>query len=408
MGKRKDLRYRWFVISLAIIITMTVSIYQDSWSLFAFTIRKELDWSLAAISLAFTIFQLANFSQPFAGAIADARGPRAVGIVGALLVGLGFLLSSQVSSPGQLCLCFLIGGIGAGSLTAIAMASGVKWFPDRMGLATGLTSFGYGAGTALFNWMIEDFLGAFGFRLTFVYVGLIMLAILVPAALLFRYPPEGWNLAPAAVSSRPSRPAADYSVGEMLRTRQWFVLYFSFTFTISTVLTFAAQMKMIAQEFAIPPNYFDLLLILFPLGNGASRIFGGVIADFMGTEKTMVIFFTLLGLCLLTLISFGTSPVIFVACVFLCALLGGAPFALYAALIGDYFGARYATTNIGISQTAKVWAGLISGWFTGFLVAQAGTYKLPLLIIAVGTLAAAFFSHPRLMKRPHPRGPVSS
>ncbi len=167
---------------------MTVSIYQYSWSLFAYNIRKELGWSLAEISLAFTIFQLANFSQPFAGAIADARGPRAVGITGALLVGLGFLLSSQVSSPGQLCLCLAIGGVGVGALTAIAMASGVKWFPDKRGLASGLTTFGYGAGTAVFNWMIQAFLDAFGFRLTFIYVGLIMLAILVPAALLFRYP----------------------------------------------------------------------------------------------------------------------------------------------------------------------------------------------------------------------------
>ena len=406
MERSKGLHYRWFIIGLSIIITMTVSIYQYSWSLFAYSIRQELDWSLAGISLAFTIFQLANFSQPFAGVIADARGPKGVGMVGALLTGLGFLLSSQVSSPAQLCLCFLIGGIGAGALTAIAMASGVKWFPDRMGLATGLTSFGYGSGTALFNWMIQDFLGAFGVRLTFIYVGLIMLALLVPAALLFKYPPAGWNPASSPVSSRPSRALVDYSAGEMLRSRQWFVLYFSFTFTISTVLTFAAQLKMIANEFAIPQIYFDLLLILFPLGNVASRIFGGVIADLIGTEKTMVIFFALLGLSLLTLVSFGTSPFIFVGSVFLCALLGGAPFALYGAIIGDYFGVKHATTNIGITQTAKVWAGLISGWLCGFLVAQAGTYKLPLLIIAVCTLAAAFSSHPRLMKRPRPRGQV--
>ena len=408
IGKRKDLRYRWFIISLAIIITMTVSIYQYSWSLFAYNIREELDWSLAEISLAFTIFQLANFSQPFTGAIADAWGPKGVGIASALLVGLGFLLSSQVSSPGQLCLCFVIGGVGVGALTAIAVASGVKWFPDKMGLASGLTSFGYGAGTAVFNLMIQAFLGAFGFRLTFIYVGLIMLAILVPAALLFKYPPAGWNLAPAPLSSQVSGAVADYRAGEMLRSRQWFIIYFSFTFTISTVLTFAAQMKMIAHEFAIPQIYFDLLLILFPLGNGASRIFGGVIADWIGTEKTMVIFFALLGLSLLTLVSFGTSPFIFVVSVFLCALLGGSPFALYAAIIGDYFGVKYATTNIGITQTAKVWAGLISGWFVGFLVAQTGSYKIPLLIIAVCTLAAAFFSHPRLMKRPRPKGQAGS
>ena len=403
IGKSKDLRYRWFIIALAIIMTMTVSIYQYSWSLFAYNIRKELDWSLAEISLPFTIFQLANFSQPFTGAIADARGPKGVGIAGALLVGLGFLLSSQVSSPGQLCLYFVIGGVGVGALTAIAMASGVKWFPDKRGLASGLTSFGYGSGTAVFNWMIQAFLDAFGFRLTFIYMGLIMLAILVPAALLFRYPPDGWNLAPAVMSPRASRAVADYRAGEMLRTRQWFLIYFSFTFAISTVLTFAAQMKMIASEFAIPQIHFDLLLILFPLGNGASRIFGGVIADSIGTEKTMVIFFALLGLSLLTLVSFGASPFIFVVSVFLCALLGGSPFALYAALIGGYFGAKHATTNIGITQTAKVWAGLISGWFVGFLVSQTGSYKIPLLIIAVCTLAAAFLSHPRLMKRPRPK-----
>ena len=320
-------------------------------------------------------------------------------------MGLGFLLSSQVSTPGQLCLCLVIGGIGAGALTAIAMASGVKWFPDKRGLATGLTSFGYGSGTAVFNWMIQAFLGAFGFRLTFIYVGLIMLAILVPAALLFRYPPDGWDpRAGSPIFPGPPGRCGTTGAGEMLRTHQWFVIYFSFTFTISTVLTFAAQMKMIAHEFAIPQIYFELLLILFPLGNGISRIFGGLIADWIGTEKTMVIFFALLGLSLLTLVSFGTNPVVFVASVFLCALLGGSPFALYAAIIGDYFGTKYATTNIGITQTAKVWAGLISGWLCGLLVAQTGSYKLPLLIIAVCTLAAAFFSHPRLMKRPRPMG----
>jgi OFA family oxalate/formate antiporter-like MFS transporter len=411
IGGSKDLRYRWFIISLAIIITMTVSIYQYSWSLFAYNIRKELDWSLAEISLAFTIFQLANFSQPFAGAMADARGPKGVGITAALLVGLGFILSSQVSSPVQLCLCLLIGGVGVAALTSIAMASGVKWFPDKKGLASGLTSFGYGAGTAIFNWMIQAFLDALGFRLTFIYVGLIMLAILVPAALLFRYPPEGWDLGPGArplQTPRAPRTVAGYRAGEMLRTRQWFVMYFSFTFTVSTVLTFAAQMKMIAHEFAIPQIHFELLLILFPLGNGISRIFGGLIADWIGTEKTMVIFFALLGVSLITLVSFGANPLVFVASVFLCALLGGSPFALYAAMIGDYFGTKYATTNIGITQTAKVWAGLISGWLCGLLVAQTGSYKLPLVIIAVCTLAAAFFSHPRLMKRPRPLGPGES
>ena len=62
-------RFRWIVIFLAMGVMMVISIYQYSWSLFAYNIRKELDWSLAEISLAFTIFQLANCSQPFSGAL---------------------------------------------------------------------------------------------------------------------------------------------------------------------------------------------------------------------------------------------------------------------------------------------------------------------------------------------------
>lgn len=397
----KKLRYRWFILSLAILLNMVVSIYQYSWSLFADNLHQELGWSLAAVSLTFTIFQLTNFSQPFSGALADARGPKGVGIAGALLVGLGFLLSSQASAPWQLWVCFGMGGIGVGAVSGLAVAAGIKWFPDKRGLASGLTAFGYGSGTAIFNWMIQDFLGSFGVRSTFIYLGLLMLAILLPAVLLFKYPPDAWTPAPAGLSPGSSRVPIDYTPGEMLRTYQWFLIYFSFSFSMSTILVFAAQIKMIAREFGIPQTHFDLLLVLFPLGNGISRIFGGAVSDRIGRERTMVIFYVLLGFFLFGLISFGTNPVVFVIFVFLCALLGGSPFPLYSAIIGDYYGSKYATTNFGITQTAKAWAGLFSGWVCGFLVALVGSYKLPLFIIAACTLTAGFLSHPRLLKPPH-------
>ncbi len=400
LGESKNLRYRWFIISLAILVNMTVSIYQYSWSLFAYNIRQELDWSLAAVSLTFTVLQLANFSQPFCGAIADNRGPKGVGITGALLVGLGFLLSSQIASPWQLWLCFGIGGVGMSALNAIAAASAVKWFPDKRGLASGLTAFGYGSGTAAFNWIIQALLSALGFRSTFIYMGLIMLAILLPAVLFLKYPPDDWNPAPAVKSTRTSRPIVNYRPAEMLRTHQYYLIYFSFVFTISTVLVFAAQMKMIAREFALPQTHFDLLLILFPLTNGVSRIFGGAVSDRIGRERTMFIFFTMLGFFILILVYFGASPLVFSISFLLCALLGGSPFALYAATVGDYFGPKYATTNLGITATGKAWAGVISGWLCGLLVAWTGSYKLPLLLIAAFTLAAAVCSHPRFMKGP--------
>ncbi len=114
----------------------------------------------------------------------------------------------------------------------------------------------------------------------------------------------------------------------------------------------------------------------------------------------MVFFYTLLGLSIFGLLKLGDVPLAFLTLVFMAALLGGAPFALYPATVGDYYGARYSTVNYGITYTAKAWAGLISGWLSGYFVAQFGSYKAPLTLVAICSLVAAFFSNPRLMKPP--------
>jgi OFA family oxalate/formate antiporter-like MFS transporter len=147
--------------------------------------------------------------------------------------------------------------------------------------------------------------------------------------------------------------------------------------------------------------------VLFPLGNGLSRIVSGVTSDRLGREKTMVIFYSCLGLSILSFVLFGHLPVLFIIIVFIAALLGGAPFALYPATIGDYYGPRYSTTNYGITYTAKAWAGLISGWLSGYLVMKFGSYRLPLVAVAICSLIAAAISNPRLLKSPTKKSSAS-
>lgn len=397
-------RSRWVIIFLAMGVMMVISIYQYSWSLFAYGIRKDLGWDLAILGMAFTIFNIATFTQPFAGIIADLKGPRGVALLGALLVGFGFILASVVTLPWHLYLFYGIGGTGVGFLYGVSAASAVKWFPDRRGLATGLVVFGFGAGTAIFNWIIQDWIATHGFRTTFVYVGIGMLIFLVPASFFYKYPPANWNSAFEGGGKKNAPPAVDYRPQEMFGTVQWYLVYFAFSFTISIVLMFAAQIKMMAKEFNLPAGYFTLLLVLFPLGNGFSRMLGGAVSDKIGREKTMSIFYTLLGFSIITLVLLGGNPLLFVIFVVIASLLGGSPFAIYPALIGDYYGPKYATTNYGITYTAKAWAGLISGWASGYFVAQTGSYEIPLIVVAACSLAAAILSSPWILKPPK-RGP---
>jgi OFA family oxalate/formate antiporter-like MFS transporter len=401
----KGVYKRSTVLLASFVIMAVISIYQYSWFLFAYAIESEWNWDLAVIGLAFTIFTYAaTFVQPFSGALADSYGPRVVATVASFLVGAGFILTSFAVSPKSLYLCYGLGGLGVGVLYGISTACAVKWFPDKRGFATGLVVFGFGAGTAVFNWYIQGLLESKGLHATFRYLGIFMMVTLIPLSLVYRYPASKSAPPGDKVLQTAGDLSSEFRPLEMLATYQWFLIYFSFVATVSVVLIFGAQMKLLAKEFHIPRSYFDLLLILFPLGNGLSRVVAGAISDKIGRERTMVIFYGTLGLAILFFVRFADVLELFIPAVFLAALLGGAPFALYPATIGDYYGTRYSTTNYGITYTAKAWAGLISGWLSGYLVMRFGSYKIPLLLVAFCSLAAAALSNPRLMKAPTKKG----
>ena len=401
-----DNRTRWLRLSAAVGAMMLTSIYQYSWFLFSFEIQKNWGWSLASLGLIYSIFHYTStLVMPFSGLVADTYGPRLVALGASLLVGAGFILCALFPHLWAFQLFFGLGGIGCGVLYGVSIATAIKWFEDRRGLASGLVALGFGGGTAVFNLIIVRMLDTLGLNATLLYLGILMMALLLPLSLVYRYPsaprsrPTIHGATGGATAAKPSE-TRDYRPIQMLGTHQWYLIYFSFSVTISLVLLFGAQMKLLAREYDLPAPYFSLLLVCFPLANGVSRVLAGVISDRLGRSVTMVTFYSLLGLSILALLQFGRDPVIFVSLVILASLLGGAPFALYPAAIGDFYGSRYATTNYGITYTAKAWAGLISGWFCGILAGHFGSFTVPLALVAVACLLAAVLSHPRFLQAP--------
>ncbi|MGC9186925.1 MAG: MFS transporter [Fervidicoccaceae archaeon] len=182
-------KQRWVILVGAIIVMMFISIYQYSWSLFASGIKSDLKWEMTTIQVAFTLYTYAaTFIQPFSGYFADKFGPRTIAIIGGLLTSAGFLLSSTITSPLQLYLYYTLGSIGVGMLYGISAATAVKWFPDRRGLATGLVTFGFGAGTALFNLPFQAWITTYGVKTAFLYVGILMLIFILPFTFFYKYP----------------------------------------------------------------------------------------------------------------------------------------------------------------------------------------------------------------------------
>lgn len=381
---------------------MVIGIYQYSWFLFSFRIHQDLHWDAATLGLVYTVYHYTStLVMPFSGYIADRYGPRPVSTVGAALAGIGFILCASFPTQGSVLASYALGGIGGGILYGVSIATAVKWFPERRGLATGCAVFGFGAGSALFNVAIEDSLATRGLERTFLVLGGAMLAVLLPLVQTYRYPAGAVKTATAGTP--PPSTLVDFSPRQMVTTRQWYLIYVSFSVTISVVLMFAAQMKLLAAQYGLPAGHFRTLLIAFPLANGFSRLLAGAMSDRIGRARTMQVCFSLLGLTMMALVWLGETPALFVLFVTLAALFGGAPFTLYPAIVSDLYGQRYFTTNYGITYTAKAWAGLISGLGSGYLIVRFGSFTIPLVLLGVCSLAAALASHPRFLTAPAPQ-----
>lgn len=373
------------LICLAVFVMMVISVYQYSWSLFADAMISLFGWDSATVGLTFTIFTYtATFIQPFSGFLADVYGARKISILASIICGFGFILSSIANSPMLLYLFYGFGGLGVGMLYGISTALAVKWFPEKRGFATGIVVFGFGSGAAIFNILIQWLISNYGLSLAFQFIGFLILLVTIPSSLLYSYPKSSSSVKRSVNS--------DFKPLNMILTWQWPLIYFSFTFTVAIVLVFAAQLKMLAKWFNISGWYLNMALLLFPIGNGFSRIFAGFVSDRIGRVKSMFLFYLLLGLSTIALIYFGGDPNLFVALSFIVALFGGSPFAFYPAIIGDYYGSSYATANYGLTYTAKAWAGFISGWLTGYLYMIFGSYHQILLFLAFASIFSAFIS----------------
>ena len=127
---------------------IAVANLQYGWTLFVHPLHDKFGWSLASIQTAFTIFIVAEtWLVPFEGWVVDRFGPKFVVAAGGLAVAAAWTLNSVADSLLLLYLGAALGGVGAGAVYGTCVGNAVRWFPDRRGLAAGLTVAGSAADT---------------------------------------------------------------------------------------------------------------------------------------------------------------------------------------------------------------------------------------------------------------------
>src|ERR1700724_2878336 len=157
---------------VGIVCMVMIANLQYGWTLFVNPIDEKYHWGRAAIQVAFTIFVLTEtWLVPVEGWLVDRFGPKIVVFVGGVLVAIAWVMNSGADTLPMLYLAAAIGGIGAGGVYGTCIGNALKWFPDRRGLAAGLTAAGFCAGAALTILPIANMIKASGYQHTFLTFG---------------------------------------------------------------------------------------------------------------------------------------------------------------------------------------------------------------------------------------------
>ena len=348
---------RWAQLGFGVICMIMVANLQYGWTLFVNPLDSKYHWGRAAIQVAFSIFVATEtWLVPVEGWFVDRFGPRIVVSVGGVLVALAWFIDAHANSLPLLYLAGAISGVGAGAVYGTCVGNALKWFPDKRGLAAGITAAGFGAGAALSVVPIRDVIELYGYEAAFQWFGLGQGVVVLILSQFLRAPVGNEARAPSKLRVT----GRNFSPGEMLRTPVFWLMYLMFVMVAASGLMVTAQVAPIARDYNIAnvilifgASTLTVALIVDNILNGLARPFFGWVSDHIGREQTMAGVFTLGAIAYWLLGTIGNQPATFVITAGIVYFTWGEIYSLFPATCTDTYGAKYATTNAGLLYTAK-------------------------------------------------------
>jgi OFA family oxalate/formate antiporter-like MFS transporter len=397
---------RWVIATAGILLQIALgAVY--AWSVFRTPLVNEFGWSIAEVTLTFTIsIFVLGVAAFFGGLWLNRKGPRVVAITGGVLYGLGvFLASFSANKLWWLYLTFgFIGGLGLGFAYIVPVAVLVKWFPDRRGLITGIAVGGFGAGALITAPVATYLIESVGVLDTFAYLGIVYLIVTVVTGFFMTNPPEGWRPAGwTPTSSQVSqRAGGDYTLAQALHTWQWFALWLLlFLNTLAGIAVISQEAPIFQELVGVTAVVAASMVGIASIGNAVGRVFWAWVSDFITRRMTFLVMFLLQVLLFWLLASShmvaGTTLLAFV--VLMCY---GGGFGTMPAFAADYFGSKNVGPIYGLMLTAWGSASAVGPLLIAYLRQTTGSYHSPLHVIA-GVMAISAVL-PLLMFAPGPRG----
>jgi MFS transporter, OFA family, oxalate/formate antiporter len=297
-------------------------------------------------------------------------------------------------------------GNGFGYATPIPVMA--KWFPDRRGLAVGLAVAGYGGGSAIFGKLALNYLvPAYGWRSTFMILGVIFFVMTMIGAFLLKnppagYKPAGWTPAPAAKAAASTY---EFSPGETLKTPTFYFMWIAYALgcaaglmVISQLVPFFKAALKGTMSDAVITSLAGTVFIVAAIGNASGRILSGWMSDAIGRINVLrlMIGISMVGMPILFLV--GANATLLFALIFIIYWCYGTQLSVNGSAAADFWGTKNAGINYGMLFTAWGVAGVLGGRIGGVLYDKYHNYQAAFYTAAV--LAAVALLCELLAKRP--------
>jgi OFA family oxalate/formate antiporter-like MFS transporter len=439
----------WTQLVIGIICMVMIANLQYGWTFFVPEIQKKFGWDRALIQVAFTLFVLfETWLVPIEGWFVDKFGPRIVVFIGGVLCAIGWIMNSKADSLQMYYAAQIIAGIGAGGVYGTCIGNALKWFPNRRGLAAGLTAAGFGAGSALTVIPIQNMIKDSGFQATFFNFGLGQ-GIIVCILAFIMFAPLAGRVPKVVIKDAVQQSRRQFAPNEIIGPNSMWITGAIVALVVGLGLWVMGQMFYIPLALAIlifayggyvvwtkGQAVFTLMYLMFVLVgtgglivtanlapiagdlkvakvnvtllgltmtaltfaatldrilNGLTRPFFGWVSDQIGRENAMFVAFLLEGCGIFALYLLGSNPVWFVVLSGLVFFAWGEIYSLFPSTCTDTFGTKFATTNAGLLYTAKGTAALLVPYASSIHKAT-GSWDSVFILAAVLNIAAALLA----------------
>ncbi|MDY7020778.1 MAG: OFA family MFS transporter [Cyanobacteriota bacterium] len=378
---------RWFLIPLGMMILLCLgSVY--SWSIFRTPLQDEMGISATQSLLPYTfvlVFYAAT--MPIAGFYIPRIGTRITTMIGGLIVGLGYILSSFATEVGTLIATYgMIAGSGVGIAYGVPMVIVSRWFPDKKGLAVGLTIVGFGLSPLITAPLANQLISAYTVRPTLRIFGIAFTIIILAIALTMKLPPQDWY--PRQDVTAVTKTAAVAYPRNLFKSRSFYGLWICYAIGTLVGLSAIGISSPVGEEIIqINPTVAASSVSLFALFNGVSRPLFGWLSDRFKPHYIAIFSYGLILIACILMINAQTGQVatyLIAFCLFWFCL--GGWLAMAPTITLRFFNPDQYAQNYGIVFTAYGVGALIGTLVTGRIRDLFGTYNYvfyPMAFLAI-------------------------